>query len=666
MGWVLRRWRLALWASLLAASLIASVISVPPHAAGRPKHHRHAKHHRHTKHHTRHGKKVPGIDVSTYQGRVNWARVGSTSVRFAILRSSLGNHYVDERYAKNLVGARRNGIVVGAYHFAKPGPGRWDARREADHFLRVARNAPGDLLPVLDIESSGGMTRQQLRAWATTWLGRVEHLTGLKAMIYSGNFFWRTHMGNTSYFAKRGHPLWLAHWYVASPEVPGRLWARRGWTVWQRSASGRVAGIEGDVDRNVFRGTDLGHGAIAALSVAPSEDGVITGDRLSCGPTASECARLANPGSRVMLTATPAPNAEFLRWRGACSESATSPSCTVTALGDVAVSADFGAAGVVSAGDAGQEARRAPSPAASPDCGDSCPEPAGPSVAPAAQVDSGTIDRPTIDPATSGPGPGAPAAVEPSPQAEARFESMARTEVEDGEVRYAWGRQADARAIGGSYRWERRRGGSASFAFSGGSITLLTLSGPVMGKARVAIDGTTVRMFDGYSRRVRAGITHRFRALGPGRHELTITPLGTSRPAAKGARVAVDALRWGGRIHPEARPSITTWSKAIDPSASGGTYAISDAAGADAKLWFSGTAVAVRVLRGPEMGLAAISVDGEMVRRLDLFAARRRFASIPVASGLREGAHVLRVRVLGARRPASHGTVVAFDRVVVS
>ncbi|MGH7541054.1 MAG: GH25 family lysozyme, partial [Gemmatimonadota bacterium] len=69
---------------------------------------------------------MPGIDVSKYQGPIDWRRVAERShVRFVIMRSTMGNRYVDTRFRRNLVGASAHGLAVGAYHFAKPGRGRW-------------------------------------------------------------------------------------------------------------------------------------------------------------------------------------------------------------------------------------------------------------------------------------------------------------------------------------------------------------------------------------------------------------------------------------------------------------------------------------------------------------------------------------------------------------
>ena len=155
------------------------------------------------------GPRVPGIDVSKYQGRIRWSAVASTRVRFVIMRATKGNRYRDGKYARNLAGATQHRLVVGAYHFAKPGFAPWDARAEADHFLRVARVAAGDVVPVLDIEETGGLSPGQLRVWARAWLERVEARTGVRPMIYSGSHFWQGFMRNTTWFARRGHPLWV-------------------------------------------------------------------------------------------------------------------------------------------------------------------------------------------------------------------------------------------------------------------------------------------------------------------------------------------------------------------------------------------------------------------------------------------------------------------------
>lgn len=701
MGWVVRRWRHVVF--VLTASMTAVLTApaaVPAIAAPG----------------------VPGIDVSKYQGRIEWPAVASSSVRFVIMRATLGNRYRDERYAQNVAGATANGLVVGAYHFAKPSLGLRDARGEADHFLRVTRVGAGDVLPVLDIEETGGLSPEQLRVWAQAWLHRVHSRTGVRAMIYSGNYFWRGFMRNTSWFGHRGHPLWVAHWDVGAPDIPGDRWANDGYTVWQWSATGNIPGIKGPVDQDWLNG-DLTRGTIASLTVAPAQGGTIRGDRVACGGPQDRCYRLANPGDEITLSANPEAGARLTRWTGACAPAGDARTCTVSALGDTAVSAVFdvpvevaavasdGASGtslpsrvgcpaVCSAPTLADPPEPEPSVSDEPDPEPPVSEPpvseqpvsehpvsALPIPAPpvpaisasslpvrptsASPVHTDPVDGPASTPlgkpsTCTGTDPDcAVAGLLGAPQV-GSTRSQIRREDEPNGTRYSWSLGRQRGAIGGSYRWERRASASISYRFRGGAVTLFTVKGPRMGKARVEIDGSWVARIDGYSRRFHPDVRHRFSELGGGRHTLTITPLGKKRPLAKGRRVVVDALRWGGRLHRDPGPEAVAWASVSDPAASEGNYVVSDAPGAEATLSFSGTGLSLRAVFGPARGRAQIWLDGERLRTVDLYAPTRRFASIRVASGLRHGRHDARVVVLGTRHQSSQGIAVTIDRWVVA
>jgi len=637
---------------------------------------------------------APGIDVSKYQGRIDWPAVASSPVRFAIMRATLGNRYRDGRYAQNLAGATESGLVVGAYHFAKPSLAPRDPGAEADHFLRVAQVASGDVVPVLDIEETGGLSPMQLRVWARAWLARVHSRTGVRAMIYSGNYFWRGFMRNTSWFGERGHPLWVAHWNVNAPEVPGDRWAGNGYTIWQWSATGKIPGIKGDVDRDWVNG-DLVQGTIASLSVLPAEGGLIVGDRIACGGPHGRCFRLANPEVEITLRATPDAEMRLIRWTGACEPAGEARTCVVAALGAKTVSAVFGQpVQVTGTGSEGGSTTPLPTRVG-------CPIPcSAPSLAGTLGEVSPSDDPIEEEPVSEEPAPGPPSEewapddpVSRAPlsrpdgkteacrgmdpdcavavlQARQRgvvvWGSPARPAQESDGTRYSWSRERDRRAIGGSFRWERRASAAISYRFSGGAATLFTVEGPGMGKARVKIDGERVAWIDGYARTFRSQVRHRFSELGAGAHTLTITPLGKQRRAATDRRVVVDALRWGGRLHPDPKPEAVSWARVNDPSASEGGYVVSDAPGAEAKLSFSGTGLVLRAVRGPARGRAQIWLDGTLVRTVDLYAPTRRFASIHVASGLAHGSHVARVVVLGTHRHASQGSAVTIDRWVVA
>ena len=618
------------------------------------------------------GWQVPGIDVSKYQGEIRWRAVAASNVRFAVIRATLGNDYRDPRYARNVALATAHGLAVGAYHFAEPSWGRRDAVREADHFLAVARVDRDDLLPVLDIESSGGLSPTQLRIWAVAWLNRVHRGTGVRPMIYSGNHFWRGPMANTAWFGRRSHALWVAHWDVGSPSVPGQRWAGRGYTMWQWSATGRVPGIRGPVDLDRVRGS-LRNATVASVDVRyPGRGGTIRAQRLDCGGRRGRCFRLDNPGDRLRLRASATRGHRFVRWTGACEAAGNEPVCIVTSSGDMTVSALFtkneketkedttpepapSAPAVVAA--QGSAGGQPPVPSTPTVTAAPAPEPTAPSsTAPPAPKKDGDMDAvcggrahgcPTYPPATEHP------------------RRASRPEEERDPTRFSWSGERDRRAIGGSYHRERRRAASISYGFRGGAVTLFMVRGPRMGKARVAIDGKTVAIVDGYAERFRTRVRHRFARLGGGRHTLTITPLGRKRRVATGRWVVVDALRWGGHLRRDPESASASWATMQEPAATDGDVAVSDVRGASARIRFSGSGLVLRALRGPSAGRAEVWIDGRHVRTIDLFARRRALASIRVAHGLRDGPHVARIVVAGRGHRRNGGSVVAIDRWVV-
>lgn len=217
---------------------------------------------------------VRGIDVSRFQGTINWQEVSETKIAFAFVQASRGDGDdclvaptecgADGYYASNYLGAQSWGIPVGAYHraFASGAnrrKARKDARAEARLFAsQVGVVAPGDLIPVLDVETPfTDLDPARLRLWIKTWLRSVRRRLDVKPMIYTNNSSWQA-TGNTTRFANRGHLLWVANYGVESPLVPAYDWAGRGWAIWQYTSSARVRGIEGPVDKNRLAGTDLG------------------------------------------------------------------------------------------------------------------------------------------------------------------------------------------------------------------------------------------------------------------------------------------------------------------------------------------------------------------------------------------------------------------------
>ncbi len=201
---------------------------------------------------------LEGIDVSHYQGSIVWPAVASAGKRFVIMKVTEGESYVDPTYAANHAAARAAGLPVAAYHFARPSADLNDPIMQADSYVNNAGLLPGDLVPALDLEETGGLSVSALQGWVAAWLGEVYAKLGVRPMIYTSPSFWANAMGDTTIFADQGYSvLWIAHWSILSPTIPANNWGGHGWTFWQYSNCGSVAGISGCVDLDRYNGTDL-------------------------------------------------------------------------------------------------------------------------------------------------------------------------------------------------------------------------------------------------------------------------------------------------------------------------------------------------------------------------------------------------------------------------
>jgi GH25 family lysozyme M1 (1,4-beta-N-acetylmuramidase) len=201
---------------------------------------------------------LEGVDISHYQGTINYAQVAAAGKRFVIAKATEGIGYTDPTWTKNLAAATAAGLKVTGYHFARPDGNPTKPAQEADWFVSQLALAPGMIVPALDLERSGGLSPTALQAWVGAWLSEVYAKTGVRAMIYASPSFWHTALNNTAVFANQGYTvLWIAHWRVSQPSVPANNWGGHGWTFWQYDDCGKVAGITGCVDVDRYNGTDL-------------------------------------------------------------------------------------------------------------------------------------------------------------------------------------------------------------------------------------------------------------------------------------------------------------------------------------------------------------------------------------------------------------------------
>ena len=193
-----------------------------------------------------HGYKVHGIDISHYQGNINWkmleqTRQGQFPVQFIFMKATEGGDYSDKRFVANFDSAKAHGFIRGAYHFYNP---KTDVNKQADFFINSVKLEPGDLPPVLDIEKKG-KDMKKLQADLKLWLRKVEEHYGVKPIIYASYKF-KTKYLNDSVF--NSYPYWIAHYYVDSVYYKG------DWKFWQHTDVGTLPGIKEQVDLNVFNG----------------------------------------------------------------------------------------------------------------------------------------------------------------------------------------------------------------------------------------------------------------------------------------------------------------------------------------------------------------------------------------------------------------------------
>ncbi|PWU20770.1 MAG: hypothetical protein C5B50_03195 [Verrucomicrobia bacterium] len=210
-----------------------------------------------------------GIDVSHYELTIDWSNVyNGSGIKFAVAKATEGgtNYYTDPYFTANEAGATANGVLMGAYHFA-----RYDlntnttgAAAEAGWFWQVAHNyiqgGGKYLMPMLDVEASTtGYTQASLSAWVNAWCQTLTNLAWqsgvvIKPLIYISSSRAGTWMNSS--VANQWY-AWIAEWPTSpNPQTgaPSPITPWSNWTCWQYSDCTSVAGISGCVDGDVFNG----------------------------------------------------------------------------------------------------------------------------------------------------------------------------------------------------------------------------------------------------------------------------------------------------------------------------------------------------------------------------------------------------------------------------
>jgi GH25 family lysozyme M1 (1,4-beta-N-acetylmuramidase) len=249
---------------------------------------------------------LPGLDVAGFQhpggAAIGWSAVARAGYRFAAVKATEGDYYVNSWAARDLAGAKAAGLVVTPYHFAVPNASGGAAQAQFAVEYSGYRSGPRTLPLMLDIEYDPynatdhanecyGLSAARMTAWLSAFVTTVRTLTGQNPLIYTTADWWDTCTGRSAAFG--AYPMWVAAYGFASPPRPAG-W--RVWTFWQYSSSGTVSGVPGaqSTDLDVFSPSAIG-------LISPGTQSARVGARVSLpvtslGATAGESLAYAASG----------------------------------------------------------------------------------------------------------------------------------------------------------------------------------------------------------------------------------------------------------------------------------------------------------------------------------------------------------------------------------
>ena len=187
---------------------------------------------------------VHGIDMSHYQGQVFWETVGkNTKMEYVYLKATEGGDRIDERYEHNIEWAHRYGLKVGSYHFFRP---KSPLREQLENFKTQCRPGEQDLIPMIDVETTGGLPEEEFLDSLITFLGLVEQAYRQQPLIYTYRNFYNKHLiGQIN-----DYKLMIAMYTEEEPVLADG----RDITMWQYTSKGRLLGVSGYVDKSRFLG----------------------------------------------------------------------------------------------------------------------------------------------------------------------------------------------------------------------------------------------------------------------------------------------------------------------------------------------------------------------------------------------------------------------------
>lgn len=190
--------------------------------------------------------KVVGIDVSEYQGKINWQEVnyveGNFPIRFVFIRATVGKDKVDGEFENNWKASKAT-LIRGAYHYYRPNE---NSLEQANNFIKNVTLQKGDLPPVLDIEAMPkNQSIDSLKVGLKRWLTKVDAHYKVKPIIYSNEKYYEAFLKDEF----KGYTFWIANYNFFTENI------QDDWRFWQFTEKSSVPGIKGNVDLNIYNGS---------------------------------------------------------------------------------------------------------------------------------------------------------------------------------------------------------------------------------------------------------------------------------------------------------------------------------------------------------------------------------------------------------------------------
>ena len=187
---------------------------------------------------------VHGIDLSHYQGEVFWETVGeNTKMAYVYLKATEGGDRIDAQYERNIELAHRHGLKVGSYHFFRP---KTPLITQLENFMTQCRPGEQDLIPMIDVETTGGLPTEEFCDSLLTFLSLIEQAYHQQPLIYTFRNFYNRHLVGKI----NDYKLMIAMYTDEEPVLADE----RDITMWQYTSHGRIVGIRGSVDKSRFMG----------------------------------------------------------------------------------------------------------------------------------------------------------------------------------------------------------------------------------------------------------------------------------------------------------------------------------------------------------------------------------------------------------------------------